>query len=104
MQPNSIGVPRARATDPETSHEAAASVTNVRPRQAAVLEAFRVNGPMTDSSLRRVYSGPAQSDSGLRTRRCELVTLGLLVDTGKRERASNGRRAIVWGLADGVSS
>jgi len=36
------------------------------------------------------------SPSGARTRRSELVNLGLVQDTGKRKRMSTGRSAIVW--------
>lgn len=39
-----------------------------------------------------------QTDSGLRTRRSELVKKGLLVDTGRRELLDTGRSSKVWGL------
>ena len=40
-----------------------------------------------------------QSDSGLRTRRNELVRMGLLADTGQTRPIRSGRQAILWGLA-----
>ncbi len=99
---------RARRTDPETSHAAARSlsVRTLRRSQRAVLEVFERFPPgMTDSDLLTVYRTyratpgvhvPRQSASGLRTRRHELVTAGLLVDSGRRERLRGGRRSIVW--------
>jgi hypothetical protein len=41
---------------------------------------------------------PRQSESGLRTRRRELVDMGLVVDTGRTETLPSGRKAIVWGV------
>lgn len=44
-------IARARNTDPETSHAAAASVTNQRRIRGRILELFRAHGPMTDETL-----------------------------------------------------
>lgn len=74
---------RARRADPETSHEAAKSVVELRKRQQAVLEVLKC-GPTTDEELVCKYpyfaweeaDYPKQSPSGLRTRRSELVALG----------------------------
>lgn len=97
---------RTRSTDPATSHQAAATV-HMNGRHAAVLDSFRRHGPMTDEQLHVAYERdvedhgvPAQSDSGLRTRRHELVEAGLLVDSGERAPTVAGRDAIVWGVAD----
>lgn len=93
---------QARLTDPETSHEAARSVTDLTVKQAhvlAVLEAWKPWGGLTDERIRLEYvrdDRPYQSESGLRTRRHELVELGLVVDSGRRERLASGRRAIIW--------
>lgn len=86
----------ARRTDPWTSHEAAASV-KVRESQKLVLSLLR-QGPATDEELadRAHAASAAISPSGLRTRRCELVVLGLAVDTGERRRTAAGRQTIVW--------
>lgn len=96
----------ARNTDPSTSHAAAASVTGIRDSQIAVLACLQTFGShhgLTDEALAMVYSvgvdqheWPEQSDSGLRTRRKELVTRGLVRDSGRRERLLSGRSAIVW--------
>ena len=93
------GFKRTRIGDPETSLEAAESVTaSLRRSQQAVLAFFRRSGPMDDERLVADYVGPPpQSPSGLRTRRHELVDAGLLADTGRRVRTRAGRRAIVWG-------
>lgn len=89
----------ARRTDPATSHEAAGSVRELTDRQRAVLTCFHVWGPMTDEQLVDRYQRsdrPAQSPSGIRTRRSELVARGDVIDTGLKEVMSTGRRAIVW--------
>jgi hypothetical protein len=39
---------------------------------------------------------PKASTSGLRTRRAELVKMGLIKDSGKRARLRSGRYSIVW--------
>lgn len=66
---------------------------------AHTLRHFRRHGPMTDTELIEGYDGKIpQTDSGLRTRRSELVKKGLLVDTGRRELLDTGRSSKVWGL------
>lgn len=90
---------RARRTDPETSHEAARTVTDIRCSQSEVLRVFDAYGEMTDEQLLDSYSSTSsheQSPSGLRTRRSELVKMGYLKDSGERATMSTGRQAIVW--------
>jgi hypothetical protein len=101
--------PVARRTDPATSHEAAASV-DLRDSHRAVADCFDAYVELTDEELLRVYRQrqvghvyPAQSDSGLRTRRRELVDLGVLENSGRKARMETGRMAIVWQLRAGVS-
>jgi hypothetical protein len=91
----------ARPTDPETSHEAAASLDDVRESQRRVHDLLRVFGPTTDERLVivAIASGWHVSPSGLRTRRHELVEAGLVVDTGQRATLASGRRAVVWAVA-----
>lgn len=92
--------PRARETDPHTSHDAAASVRGLRKKQAdvyTILTASPVG--LTDIGIDWVHHDrgyPPQSSSGLRTRRSELVALGLVRDSGRREQLPSGRQAIVW--------
>ena len=99
--------PRARSTDPQTSADAARSVTGLRPKQEAVLYVFRAYGPLTLEQLVQRYDRarkerylnlglPQQSPSGIRTRCSELVAMGLVRDTGERRKMSTGRMAIVW--------
>lgn len=97
----------ARAADPETSHEAAASIAadTLRDSQSAVLRVLVTYGPLDDEELVGRYCSwllsiklPRQSDSGIRTRRKELERLGLVVAVGKKKTVS-GRSAIVWGAS-----
>ena len=93
--------PRARSTDPQTSADAARSVTGLREKQKAVLRVFDAYGPQTLGELVQSYRYlslklPRQSDSGIRTRCSELVAMGLVRDTGLRRKMSTGRMAIVW--------
>lgn len=95
----------ARLSDPETSHEAAASVKNITTTQAQILKIL-CERPMTDEALVAAYGlyvkhnyAPKASESGIRSRRAELVRSGRVVDTGNRQKLSSGRHAIVWAAA-----
>lgn len=96
-------VARARRTDPEESHEAAKSVTELTERQDALLDCLRIIGrPMTDPDLavcyragQKTHNWPEQSESGLRTRRAELVKRQLVEKTGTT-RLKTGRSAGLW--------
>jgi uncharacterized protein involved in exopolysaccharide biosynthesis len=104
--------PRARNTDPGTSHAAAASVQDVTRNQEAVLEVLRHHGPQTDEEIVRSYQHPdhptlqgmlpQQSESGIRTRRRELadMTPPLVQDSGEKKELESGRKAIIW-VAEG---
>jgi hypothetical protein len=77
-----IGEPRARRSDPDTSHAAARSVsadTGKRSRRDALY--VLTAGPATHETI------------------ADRVAAELVVDTGIRERIRSGRRAIVWALA-----
>lgn len=92
----------ARRTDPDTSHDAAAMVRVVKQR-SYVLAAARTLGSFDDlllqKTVRAMYPDQKFSDSGVRTRRSELVRLGLMRDTGRRVVLPSHRRAIVWEIA-----
>jgi len=91
-------MPHARFTDPETSHEAARSVTNITPLKEEILQ--RLMTPMTDRDLYAILFTSSRlivTESGVRSRRSELVQAGLVRDTGERVKLATGRRAIVWG-------
>lgn len=98
----------ARHTDPSTSHAAAKSLSSdtLRRSQLAVLSVLCDRGPLDDKQLVREYPWhPAfktlpQSDSGLRTRRKELVAQGLVEDSGQKAESSSGRQMIVWQVTE----
>jgi len=93
---------RARNTDPETSHLAAEAVDSITRTQEYILKCLR--RPRADVELVEAYrnmrTAPRASESGIRSRRAELVDRGLVVDTGRRIRLESGRYAIVWGRAN----
>lgn len=67
--------------------------------QREVLSLFAPNGwPISDADLCRLAhaAGIQQTDSGIRTRRAELVDLGYITDSGERETTENGRQAVRW--------
>lgn len=94
-------MPRARLTDPQTSHEAAESVKNISATQQAILDLLKA--PMTDEELVDRYydlvdrgAAPNASPSGIRSRRAELAKRNLVVDSSMRARLASGRNAIIW--------
>lgn len=97
----------ARNTDPETSHEAAASITpsKITANQHAVRQLLVVFGSRTDREIRALYTQrqsqydlPRQSDSGLRTRRAEMVAMNppLVRWTGRWRERPDQRRSRIW--------
>ena len=93
----------ARRTDPSTSHEAARSIRDVPLNQRAVFDVLGAFGPLIDEDLISHYdrsvvmwNNPQQSDSGIRTRRKELVDMGLVFDSGVKGRTEGGRASIRW--------
>ena len=92
---------QARNTDPQTSHEAARSVQNITATKEFILKALV--RPRTDVDLIEAYRSfkfaPKASESGIRSRRAELVAAGLIKDSGERIKLESGRSAIVWQLA-----
>lgn len=91
---------RARTHDPETSHEAAASVKHLNARRRAVLVVLSMNGALCDEHMSQKYGRtpglPIQSPSGLRTRRNELVAMGLVWHYGFT--TIRNRRARLWSV------
>ena len=94
---------RARTTDPQTSHDAAKRVKGVSMVQNTILLILWTGGPMTDLQIAEAYyervadgTAPNQSESGLRTRRKELVDMGKISATGEKRRLDSGRYANVW--------
>jgi hypothetical protein len=92
----------ARRSDPDTSHDAAASVTRISEMQALIVQVLEICGPLSDTALRGHvidHTDVRISDSGLRTRRRELVEMGKVRDSGQRVTLPTGRQSIVWCLA-----
>lgn len=97
-------VAHARRTDPETSHAAAASVEDLRPRQRAVLTLLAAQPSHHDALIERYRAWhttnpeefPRQAPSGIRTRVAELRDVGYVRDSGGRVTLPSGRHAIVW--------
>lgn len=94
---------RARSSDPETSHEAAASVRHLRESERAVLRVLNRLGSATDERIADEYEMiryhwglPYQSPSGLRTRRSALVDMGRVEFAGEYGRTASGRRTRIW--------
>lgn len=91
-------MPRHRATDPETSKQAAAGQCPGA-LEAEILEVFHVDGGrgLTDDELVSVLRpryGPT-----VKTARSRLAKRGVLVDTGQRRLSNRGRLMAVWASA-----
>lgn len=97
-------VPMARATDPQTSFDAAKSVRNISITHQCILGILHEHGPCTDERILAIYryatslnrSALWVSESGLRTRRSELVRAGKVRNSGERAMIGSGRMAIQW--------
>jgi hypothetical protein len=89
-------------TDPGTSFQAASSVENVTTTQGFILRVLRKKA-LCDVDLINAYraykTAPVASESGIRSRRAELVEQGLVEDSGRRVKLASGRNAIVWQVA-----
>lgn len=108
--PSFGSAPVARSTDPETSHEAAASAepsaASIRARVLDVLTDAAADG-LTDEEIGEAFAnlGWPGTPSGIRTRRKELTrTTGrglsaeppAVEDSGERRKTKAGRSTIVW--------
>lgn len=89
-----------RWSDPLTSFLAARSV-DLTKGQKIVMSAFRAKRSMTDDQLIAQVSinGDKLSPSGCRSRRKELVEIGVLRDSGTKQKTASGRLTIVWEIA-----
>lgn len=101
--------PRARNTDPDTSHAAAFSVRNVGATHQAILELFKAAGQkgLADMEMIAMYDTyrlakgwPLVSESGLRSRRNELVKIGCIEDTGRKTRLATKRMGKIWAITE----
>lgn len=90
-------MPVARSRDPNTSWEAARSVTDVQRERDFVYGVFEAFGPMTDEEMNAMLAAlEPGSESGRRTRRHELYCEGKVEHTGRFKKGESGRRMIVW--------
>lgn len=99
-----LTTPRARRTDPATSHAAARSVDreHLTHTQRVITTLLALEGPKTDEELLLLWNDRIAdriSASGLRTRRAELVDAGIVRDSGERRQLESGRMAICWEVA-----
>lgn len=92
----------ARSTDPDTSHDAAAS-TDLRGSRAEVLRILTEFGPMSDDELlmRHELLGTARrfTPQRLRTARKALESAGVVQPTGRKVATRYGRAAQEWAVA-----
>ena len=98
-----VDEPRARVTDPVTSHEAADSISG-EAREASelfVLDAVKAYGPVTDAGVFDLaqISGHKWSPSRLRTARAQLVSKGLVTELDHEGRSASGCRMTRWAVA-----
>ena len=93
--------PRARRTDPGTSHEAA-DLTDTHKSIGWVLKTLVAQGPLADHEivLMATICGMPFTGSRLRTARAALVGMGLVEESGIYRMTENNRRAIVWQFND----
>jgi hypothetical protein len=92
--------PRARRSDPLTSHEAA-DTNDIAGSRSAVLQVLTASQkPLADHEIEmahRLYVYRPYTSSRLRTARHELVTDGLIESSGTT-RTPSGRRTQTWTL------
>jgi|SRR5215475_768962 len=89
----------ARSSDPETSHLAAEQLTPERLKETqrdVYNMVLQLGGKATDEQLKDRLHWKYPTESTWRTRRCELVRLGFLEDSGERALNRNRREMIVW--------
>ena len=85
--------PYSRATDPKTSKQGPSSY-RMNQSRSDVLKTIKLR-PLTDIELVQAVSDK-MSASGARTRRAELVRMGLVKDSGKRRKSDSKRSHVVW--------
>ena len=86
--------PRARKTDVETSHQAAASmVDGADSHRKSILELLRERGPMTGDAL---DAARGWKHATANRRLPELREMGLVVMLEKKELTRSGRPARLW--------
>jgi hypothetical protein len=94
--------PRHRRDDKPTSIAAAEGFEEKRltELQTRVLEFFRARKEATDEELEDALMGQVPAASTLRKRRCELVSLGYLRNSGRTRKNRNNREMVVWEVGE----
>lgn len=93
--------PRYRRSDPQTSVDAARTVSGRTERLIlAVFRSNRYQVGYTDDELCGQFLGAC--DGTIKTARSRLSNRGLLVDSGIRRPSQRGRDQIVWALKEPV--
>lgn len=88
----------ARHTDPDTSHEAAASVNATKLEAKVLVSLGAAKDGLTSSESAGVLNIPVWSIS---PRFKPLASKGLIHDTGMRRKGPSGRKRIVWKIGPG---
>jgi len=83
----------SRISNPETSSQGP-KMPRLNQSRRQVLMTLRLR-PLTDIELVQAMDSK-MSASGARSRRAELVRMGLVQDSGKRRKSSSGRTHVVW--------
>jgi predicted ArsR family transcriptional regulator len=92
-----LSIRRARTLDPETSHDAAASMTLAANRQCAqVLNALR---SIREGGAEQIAEACGLDAYQVRKRTSELQDAGLIETTGERRKTRSGRSERVWRVA-----
>ena len=91
--------PRAKKSNPVTSHEAA-DMNDVHRSIGLVLDILRA-GPLTDFEIEAAASdrGERYTVQRLRTARAALVERGLVEESGIYRLTPHNRRAVVWAVS-----
>lgn len=97
-------IEHVRATDPDTSRDAALSIRECVGDQCrlvltSLLEAERRSGRGATAHeivMRLAYTGRAPQQSVVARRLTDLRNAGLIEDTGERRPGGSGRNLIVW--------
>ncbi|MFP7696946.1 hypothetical protein [Trueperella sp. LYQ143] len=93
---------RARHNDPDTSHKAAARLSDIEREYQRILTAFDTHGDMTDSELEEIAveeQWPHAGNNYYRRRRSDLKNAGKIFITPYRRENRNGNSEAVWTIA-----
>lgn len=92
----------ARTTDPDTAHNAYATLQHLSDNQTTVLKLLALYGPLTDDGLSEhaAQHGINLIPTSIGKRRKEMEVAGLVTNSGHRAPTRRGVSAILWELTD----